>query len=110
MHPAIKAIYKEYGLKLVVPDPADIVWREFEQATLPETRKSMISQIIRMRVGRNGEEYLLYDETIIGKTLDGKPRENAKRRGRYEKPYFVQERNPETGNIEYTGKVERYWC
>src|SRR5215203_708761 len=105
-HPKIKELYTKYGFEIPYNAPT-INEKEFYEQTLPETRRTKVSSIIRVaHDGDDGPQYLKWHETIIGETLEGNPRYHVKNLGEYNEPQFIRETD-NTGRVFMTERVSR---
>jgi hypothetical protein len=104
MHEEVKKLYARHSFKPLV-NAQDIVKNEWLEQTLENTRTTSIDSIIRL-VLREEQQYLLYDQTQIGETIEGRRRFLNERIGMYEKPHFVKSVNQATGAVEFESRID----
>jgi hypothetical protein len=104
MHDEVKRIYARHSFKPLV-NAQDIVKNKWLEQTLENTRTTSIDSIIRLVLGEE-QQFLLYDQTQIGETIEGRRRFLNERIGMYEKPHFVKSVNRATGALEFEPRID----
>jgi hypothetical protein len=96
----ITSEYKKVGMEYETT-PHDRAYQHFYAQTRGRAIDAEVTQIYRKKVAKEGE-YLLYNLHLTGTDWKGNEQEFSTLWGRFEKPIFKLEKNPETQAITAT--------